>query len=424
MLNIAKDKIYIISKKYGKRMGFDLPYFIKNGFWVAIRQIIGTMSGLALSIAFARLATQEILGQYQLILSILSVASILSLPGLNTALTQSAARGYDGDYRKVVKISFLWSLLGVPALLLVGGYYYLYQSHVLGLALMVSSVFFPFFYAPNTWDSFLQGKSRFDISTKYSSIQAIINTIATIGIIFFSRNSLFPILIAYLLSYTFFNGYYYLKSLKYIENEKMSPDTIRYGWFLTKINILGIISENLDRIIVGAFISPSSLAIYYVISFIPLKIKDAAKPFFNIFLPKLSLLEENIIEIIKNKKKIIFKFLFLIFILSVAYYFLIERVSLLFFGDVYKDYYHYSKYYFVLILLVFPLNILARYAIAVKNNKAIWFSNTLYPILRIFLSVALIYKYNIAGAVIAYNANIIIWLLLYVIGLRLYKSKS
>ena len=85
------------------------------------------------------MVTREVFGEYQFVLSVLAIISILSIPGLNISLIRSVARGYEGDYKKVVKVSFKWSLLGVPVLLMVGSYYYLHQRQLLGIALMISS---------------------------------------------------------------------------------------------------------------------------------------------------------------------------------------------------------------------------------------------------------------------------------------------
>jgi len=55
MIKTIQNKILILSKKYGQKVGLDLPYFVKNGFRVAFRQGVGIITGLALSIAFARI---------------------------------------------------------------------------------------------------------------------------------------------------------------------------------------------------------------------------------------------------------------------------------------------------------------------------------------------------------------------------------
>lgn len=418
MLKI-QDKIFLFSKNIGQSINLDLPYFVKNGFWVTMRQIVVILSGFAISIAFARLSSQEILGHYQFVLSILSLASILSVPGLNTSIIQSVARGYEGDYKETVRKSFLWSLLGVPTILIIGLYYYTQNNSTLGLSIMIASVFFPFIYAPNTWDSFLQGKKRFDISTFYTSVQSTLNALVTVAVVYWSQNNLLAIIIFYLLSYSFFNIFYYLQSLKYVSNQKKDPDTIRYGFFLTKTSLLTIIAENLDKIIIGAFISPAALAAYYIISVIPLKIKDSLKPFLGLLLPKFSVLEEDIFTIIKKRKRLFSFFLLGLAIATAVYYFSIEKLNFLIFGPEYQEYYHYSHYYAVLVFLALPLNILSRYILAVKDNTSILLSNVAYPVLRITVIVFLTVKYSLIGAVVAYNLNLLLMLALYLLGIKI-----
>ncbi len=240
-----------------------MGYFFKNGSWVFLRQVVETASGLALSVVFARLSTQEVYGQYQLILSIFATISILSIPGFNTSIIKSSARGYDGEYKEAVKKSFLWSLIGVPVLLAVGAFYY-FQNPTLGVALMIVSIFFPFFYAPNTWDTFLRGKGEFKTLAIYGSVQALINAIVTILVLILDRNNLLAIIVTYLISYTFFNILYYRKSLKFVKNDKQGGEAISFGYFLTKLSIIGTIANNIDRLLIGIFLSPAALAVYSV----------------------------------------------------------------------------------------------------------------------------------------------------------------
>lgn len=417
MFQKLEGKIHALLEKHSERAGLDLPYFVKNGFWVVLRQAISTLCGLVLSVAFARLATQEVFGQYQFILSILSIVSILSIPGLNTSVVRSAAGGYDGDYKNAVRKSFLWSLLGIPAILVIGGYYYAYQNQALGMAFMVSSIFFPFFYAPNTWDYFLQGKSRFDVSARFSSVQAVINASATTAVVFFYRDNLAVITMTYMISYSFFNGYYYWKSLAYVDNDRQDEEAVRYGWFLTKMNALGIIAENADRIILGAFLSPAALSAYAIVSIIPTKIKDLGKPLLNVFFPKLVGLRENVENIIREKKKLIFLLVLFLVIMSAVYYIFIEKINYLLFGGNYAQYYFYSKYFTAFFALYMPLNIMMRYAQAKKKNRIILVSDTGYYLMKIVLSIFFIIKYGIFGAVIAFNVSFLLWFSFYAFNL-------
>jgi O-antigen/teichoic acid export membrane protein len=260
----VKRKIVSIVEKYGIRFGLDLPYFVGNGFWVSLRLVFETLSGLLLTVVFARLTTQEMYGQYQFILTIFSTISILSIPGLNASITKSAAEGNDRDYKKAVRTSFFWSFLGVPIIFLIGGCYYLTGNVLLGIAFMIAAVFFPFFYAPNTWYSFLQGKKRFDVLAGFGIVQSLMNALATISVVYFFHDSLIAVTLTYLISYTFFNVLFYFKSLRYVEGASYDEDTIPYGFFLTKLNVIGTIANNIDRILIAIFLSPTELAIYSV----------------------------------------------------------------------------------------------------------------------------------------------------------------
>jgi O-antigen/teichoic acid export membrane protein len=373
--------------------------------------------------AFARLATQEVFGQYQFVLSLLSITSLLSIPGLNTAITQSVSRGFDGDYKKAVKISFLWSLLGIPALLFMGGYYYIFQSHSLGLSLMIASVFFPFFYAPNTWDAFLQGKSRFDLAAQFSSVQSAINTLATIGVILLSRDNLIPIIIVYLASYTFFNGHYYYKSLEYIENEKIDIDTIQYGWFLTKVNILTMLSSNADKFLVGTFLGMQSLAVYSVVSIIAVKIKDIEKSVISFLIPKISQEHVDIRRILKEKRVVLIGLSIFLVAASVLYYCVAPVLTNVLFSNKYAEFSYLSRYFVVTFILVLPGSFLAEYVQGKKNKFALTIYSVFFNIIRVVIFFIGIKYAGIVGAVVAYNLSVFISFLFYIFGI-FYKGRG
>lgn len=403
-------KSYFIkqTKKYGQHFDFDFVYFVKNGFWVLLRQSISTLAGISLSVVFARMASQEIYGQYQFVLSIFSVVSILSIPGLNTAITRSVARGFDGDYQRVVRISFFWSFFGVPVLLIIGGYYYITGDHPLGIALMISAIFFPFFYAPNTWDSFLQGKSRFDIAAMYGSVQSIINAVVTIAVLFFSRDDFITIIIWYFISYTFFNGFYFLRSLRYVNNDKIDDETLSYGWFLTKITFLGIVAANIDMLLVGMLLGPSQLAIYSIISFVPQKLKDFSKPFIGVAIPKFVRSEGKFLEILWKKRGISIILVIVLSLVTFAYYEFVQPVNQLLFGSTYASYAHFSQYLVPMVFFSFLGNILGYYVLARKYNFAIILANPAYQVCKIFLAVVLIWFYGLWGAIISLNVSFVL----------------
>ncbi|MDP1833391.1 MAG: oligosaccharide flippase family protein [Candidatus Moranbacteria bacterium] len=417
MIKKLERKIYALSKEWGSRIGLDLPYFVKNGFWVAVRQGIGMVSGLALSVAFARLATQEVFGQYQFVLSVLSVVSIVSIPGFNTAITQSVARGYDGEYKKVVRMSFFWSLLGTPILLLIGGYYYIYQSHPLGVAFMIASVFFPFFYAPNTWDAFLQGKGRFDVSARFGSIQSIISSIVTIVVIFSNGDDLIRIIVTYLFSYAFLNGLFYWKAGKYLDNNRIEKGNIKYGYFLSLINLFNFAGSNIDKIVIGILLGAEEVAAYTIISMIAFRLKDLLKTFNSMLLPKFATLDSSLIVFFRTHRiKLVMMFIASLVIGS-GYYFAVSYINDLLFGSQYSQYSQYSRIFAITIFFALPTTFLGYYAAAKKNKLSIIIVNPVFYAIKIIINIYFVYRFGLAGAVVSFNISMFIWFLLSLISI-------
>ena len=255
MLEAIKKKINEYSRKYQ----LDLAYVVRNEFWVYLRYGVSLVIGLAVSIIFARLAPKEVYGQFNFIMAILGTVSIVSIPGLNTAVARSTALGNEGNYKQAVKTKFLWSLIGIPALLGVGAYYYYYGTQIIGICLMVSSIFFPLMNAPNAWDSFLAGKRRFDLSSIYGNIQSVVNAAAMIAVLLLNASNLLLIIITYLVTTAFLHCLFYFRSLKHIENQVKDSECIKYGYFLTGTGVIGVISGYLDKIMIGTLLGAPQL---------------------------------------------------------------------------------------------------------------------------------------------------------------------
>lgn len=416
MLLLLKNKIHTLSLLYGKKWEIDLYYFVKNGFWIVIKQSMGTFFGLLLSITFSRLASKDIYGQYQLVLSIFSMISILSIPGLNIAVARSVAMGNDGEYKKSVRKSFCWSLLGSPVLFLIGLYYFCLKSDsILGTSLIISSVFFPFFYAPNTWGGFLMGKSKFDVYAKFSLILDMISTVFTATVVILFPNNLILIVSSYFISYSLINGLYYFKSLKYISNDKKDGKTLKYGWFLTLNYNIEAIAESINKVVIGLFLSPAFLAIYSIVSLLPVKFRNISKPFLNILFPKMTSQKVNLTEIIKKRKKFFYFLLLITFLLGMAYLFLIESVCLLLFGENYAEYYHYARYFSIFIILDFPILFMTKYIQAKKMSDAIFFTGPVFIIFKLALTAFFIFRWNLLGAIVAFNLCTVVKFLIFLI---------
>ena len=233
--------------------------------------------------------------------------------------------------------------------------------------------------------------------------------------VFLNQNNLLPIIFTYFITYTIFNAIYYFKSFKYVENNDKDPDAIKYGKFLTVMNVFQLLTENIDKIIIGIMMPASSLAVYGVISMIPVRLKSVFGYILNIIFPRIVSRDIDIKDLFKSNKNLLYIALFVSILIGLAYYILIEKISYLFFGNGYSDFYQYSKIFTVFMILLLPYSLLYIYANAKKMVQLI---KSIYPFfffIKLIVTVIFVYFWGLVGAVIAYNINAFILICLYLI---------
>lgn len=366
-------------------------------------------TALLISVTFTHLAPKEIYGQYNLIMSFLSLFALFSMPGLNNSVLRSTARGYDGSYKKAVKMSFMWSLVGIPVIFITGVYYYFYINQISGICLMIACIFFPFLNAPNTWDSFLQGKKRFDLTAKYAIAIHIMNAIFTITILFLTPNNVISIFITYGTVNVVLVCFCYFRSFKYIENDLEDDECLHYGYFLTASNVLGTIANNIDNIIVGMLLGPIDLATYAIATRVPLLVKDFTKFFWAPFTPEICKDEvtlSNVFDYIG--RKFIMGFLVLVFVGSVIYWFFVGDVIIFLFGSNYADSAYFAQILLLMVLISIPTIFLSTFCIVKKDRKAIVVNSYIFPFVKVFIMGLSIYYYGLLGAIWGLNIS---WLI-------------
>ncbi len=204
MISKIKNFCYQILKKSEKYFKTDMIYLAKGGFWLTLGQIVSSLSSFLLAIAFANLLPKEIYGTYKYVLSIASLLTIFTLPGINTALVQATARGYGGSIKKILKTKIKWGLVAGLIGLMMSTYYYVQNNNILALNFLILSVFIPFMDSLGIYSSYLIGKSKFRTSVKCDIIATIVSTIVIIITIFLTQKY----------------GYYYYYSRNNSNNNK------------------------------------------------------------------------------------------------------------------------------------------------------------------------------------------------------------
>lgn len=246
-------------------VGLDLSYFLKNGFWVTFRYAFISLSGLILSIGFARLGDKELFGQYQSLLAFLALASVFTLPGLAMAAFRCAAEGHDRTMVQAVRYSFYASFIALP---IIFGYalydWYIEGETIYALGLVFGGVFFPFLYSTNKWYVIYEAHSHFYLVTWRALLLSVTTTVGVLSALYFQQGLLF-VLLTYFSIVAVLNGVFFLEAKKNIANQK-DEGTIdmRYAILVSLQKFVFALTENLPVLAISFLFGFEMLALFQV----------------------------------------------------------------------------------------------------------------------------------------------------------------
>lgn len=345
------------------RLNIDLSYYIKNSLWTFLSQLVGAINSFILLIIFTNLTSQELFGQFHLILTIFGLVSIFSLTGFSTALFRSISKGFDGDYVKTLKFTFFVSLIGVFILNVIAIYFYFFggENTNLGLVLSMSSIFFISQFVLNKWIYIYQGKENFKKLFQCNFYLSISKTIIMSILLFYNGSNILLTIIVYFSIVSIFNIVYTIRSLKLLSNSKKSKNLISYGLYLSKINIWILILGHVDKLIVGLLFGVVELAIYVVAMEIALNFKEFSKTIYKIAFPKFA-------KMYNLNFLISIPFLSIVFLISSIVTLIIIFILPYIIDFIFQSKYNESILFAQIILLGFPFWILNSFLIPVVEN--------------------------------------------------------
>ncbi len=224
-----KQRTKVLLEKIGLYTKIDMVYFAKGGFWLNLNFFVSSLTSFVLSVAFAHFVPKETYGIYQYILSIASILTAFSLTGMNTAITQSVANGFDRTVKESIPFQFKWSTFSSLGALAISGYYFFNNAYVFSLSFLAIALCLPVINTMNTYSSYLTGKKDFRRFFIFSNIFNGIYFGVMLGTIILSKNP-FYLILSYLLVGAVINTLLYFKSLKEIPpNDKKDPENLSCG---------------------------------------------------------------------------------------------------------------------------------------------------------------------------------------------------
>lgn len=267
-MNNLKEKIKYFYDFLSAKLNLDIRYLISNGNWVSLRFFVLSLSGFLLSLFFAKLGSKELLGQYQLTLSIMSIVSFCSFLGLSASAFEAVVHGRDAGIFRASKLIFLFSLLGVPIIVSIGIFYVVFrQEVVLGEALIFSGFLFPFFYALSIWSVYYEGKALFKESSVRIIVLNIILAIFLIVGIALKLNAFWLVGLFLIINITF-QGAFFLEFSQKIKNKDNNSIDTKFGVAVSFQRFASGLSSNIPPIAISFLFGIELLAVYYIAYYI------------------------------------------------------------------------------------------------------------------------------------------------------------
>jgi O-antigen/teichoic acid export membrane protein len=392
---ILKQKIYNFLKWSEKYTGTDMIYLIKGGSWLVSGNVFSTLIGLAIMIVFDRFIPKETFGAYEYVLSIAAIISITSLPGINTALIRTVAKGNEKMLTFCFKEKLKWGLISGFSSLFIAFWYLSQQNYQLGISFLIVSLFLPFINSFTLFLSFWQGKKRFDIQNKYYVLSNLLVSASLILTVILTKNIVL-IIFSFFFSSFLVNWLFYKLTTKkaLLVKGGEEKETISFGKHLTLIQSINSFSIYIDKIILWKLLGPAAVAIY-VFAERPVTKFHGLLPILDLALPKLS--QANI----KNIKKELFKKFLKLFIITIPIALIYIIICPYLYKVLFPSYLNSVPYSQIMALIIIfsPFGLLTTSLLAEIKKKELYILNFLTPSLKITLFLILIPFFGIWGVI-------------------------
>lgn len=317
-------------QRFSKITGFNISYFLHSGSWVISRYFILTALGFITSVALARVTLPDTLGRYQLVISVIGIASLLALPGLNTAALKTVVEGKKGGIRQAFSLALKGSFVAVIILVFIAFIFASRGDWAIFWGLLLSLIFLPMFLAPNHWYVFFEGRQDFAASSKRIILQQGV-LFSGLMLVLFVSPSLSALLLASFAIPAIFNTLYYFEVIKKEGISDGKVLDIKYGLACTLQKASSVVIEAVQPLLIAASAGFASVAFYQVAYFLLTTMGTFFVNISTIYFPKLISVEKI------PHRKVIFYHVLSGGVLSIIYWIFVEYCFSLVYGDAYSD---------------------------------------------------------------------------------------
>lgn len=379
-------------------LGTNIAYTLKGGSALTLNNFISVAANLILVFFFALLLPKEVYGTYSYILAWISVLGIFALPGMDMAVMQSVASGFESSLVLGLKKKIRYGILGTLAALIIGGYYLYNGNQILATIFFISAIFIPFLSSFQIYYAYLVGKKEFKTLAFYGITGQIFTALVLIAAIYLTHNIVY-IVSAYIFANILPSIVFFIKTkIKAAKTEaRQDAGITTYAKHLSLINVISIITPYIDQFLAFHFLGPANLATYAFATAPPEQIKGLFKGMSDLALPKFSERSEEELKKTMTRKIVIWS----VFVALVVGIYIV--LAPLFYKIIFPRYIDavFLSQIFALSLLSAPPALIVGALSAHKKVKKLYLFNIVSPIFQILAMVILTPLYGLMGLVVA-----------------------
>lgn len=360
---------------------------------VPLLNAVGLMVSLISTAIIARAISPTSFGLYQIAFSIAAILSLISLPGMAQATTQSVARGFFGTYRGNISLVILSS--GIASLIILSMYLFAAIGPNLGVKslLLVLALCYTPYYGMRQWATYQNGRGKYTLTAgvNFTGNLLILATIFT----FYSLDAL-TLVNAFAISFVIPSLLHALGfALTKPHGTRVEIGSRDYGVKTTVFLIPNILSNHADKFILLASLDLASVGLFAVAERVTEAAKSVIQSAVSLLAPRYARSEWSL----QLSREVMLASLVGAIAIILISIFAIQPIVVACFGDEYAEGAKVAVYMFLTLVFVVPATMQFRFIQSKLDVDAFKRIQVSISIVRIMLSVILIPIWGIWGAV-------------------------
>jgi len=381
------------------RLQLDVRYFLQGGLWLSLPFLANYLLGMFRSVVLARLTGQVTYGQFGFVNDVAGTLSVLTLPGVNTALTETVVRGNFGSIVDAARARARWGLLS--SLAIVGVWlYFLYRGQSdLVVALVVISAFQPLISAFQVVVAYYGGRKRFDLVSLIRVGIMAFGTLALLLALWLQQGVVWLIVANSGVQLLFYLAFYQHVA-RHTRAAPRDPGMVAYGRALTWANAISSAAFYLDGVVLGFSAGFIDVAVYNIASILPESIKGLMRMLTPLAMPKIAEHPDKQVYTRRTRQYLLYLLAFNLVVVVLAIL-AIPFVVRLLYGERYAASAQYAQLLMLSLAAGAPSSFFTAALQARKQTRAIYWFNLIYGVLQVSTLIIFVPLWGILGIVIS-----------------------